>query len=144
MIAQYTLSADLRTQGDLHRREFDARGRQIDLALHHSPFDFDPVDQHVVHRIADAVGVQTETHREIALRVHVDGQHSMTHLFESHAKTEGGRGLCHAALLISEGHDLGQAISLRQISLLQSVLIAFRRLCRKSSLSAPIGVPGTC
>ena len=67
------------------------------------------MDEHVVHRLLDRVGVDALRHRQVALRVHVDAQDAVALLDEGRRQVERGGRLRHAALLVGEGDDLGLA-----------------------------------
>ena len=67
------------------------------------------MDEHVVHRLLERVGVDALRHRQVALRVHVDAEHAVALLDEGRREVERGGGLRHAALLVGEGDDLGLA-----------------------------------
>ena len=65
------------------------------------------MDEHVVHRLLDLVGIDALRHRQVALGVHVDAEDAVALLRERDGDVQRGGGLGHAALLVGEGDDLG-------------------------------------
>jgi hypothetical protein len=62
--------------------------------------------EHVVHRRVERVRVDALAHREVALRVEVDAEHTVPPLDERRSKVQRRGRLRHAALLICESDDL--------------------------------------
>ena len=68
-------------------------------------FDRQPVDEHVVHRALDRVGIEALAHRQVALRVEIDDEDVHPLLFERDGEVQRRRRLGDAALLIRERDD---------------------------------------
>ena len=68
----------------------------------------DAVDEHVVQRPRELIGIDAERERQRRLRVEVDEQHAEPLLHERHSEGVDGGGLGHTALLVGnrvhEGH----------------------------------------
>src|SRR5829696_2988319 len=109
-LLERALAADLRRHRDLRAGEVDRRARDVDLALADDLADRRVVDEHVVHRHLERVGVDPLRHRQVALRVEVHAEDAVPRLGEGDREVEGRCGLGDAALLVGEDDDLGLAI----------------------------------
>ena len=101
-LLERALAADHRRQAEFRAGEVDRGDGEIDLALLDHLFDRQLVDEDVVHRPVDLVGVEALAHRQVALRVQVDAEDAQPLLFEGDGQVEGGRRLRHPALLVGE------------------------------------------
>ncbi len=72
------------------------------------------MDEHVVHRLLERVGVDALRHGQVALRVHVDAQDAMPFLGERHREVERRRGLGDAALLVGERDHVAHIDGIRR------------------------------
>ena len=101
-LLECALAADHRGEGQFGAGEVDRGDGEVDLALVDHLLDRQLVDEDVVHRAVDLVGVQALAHRQVALRVQVDAEDSHPLLFQGDGQVQGGRRLRHAALLVGE------------------------------------------
>ena len=111
-LLQRALAADLHAHRDLGAGQVDRGHGDVDLALLDHVADRDVVDEHVVHAALDLVGVDPLAHRQVALRVEVDGQDVVAGLGEGDGQVQRGRRLRDAALLVRERDDLRPALRL--------------------------------
>jgi hypothetical protein len=75
--------------------------------------DREPVDEDVVHRALDRVRVQALAHRQVALRIEVDGKHLVALLGERDREIQRRGRLRHAAFLVGERDDPAHSGSFR-------------------------------
>ena len=111
-LLQRALPPDLHAHRDLGSGQVDRGHGDVDLALVDHLADRDVVDEHVVHAPLDLVGIDPLAHRQVALRVEVDGQDLVAGLRECDGQVQGRRRLCDAALLVRERDDLRPALRL--------------------------------
>ena len=109
------LTADEAGEGELGAREVDRRDGEIHFSLVQHLLDRQPVDENVVHRALDRVGVEPLAHREVPLGIQVNDQHAQALLGERDSKVQRGRGLRHAALLVGERDDPCHTYSFRGV-----------------------------
>lgn len=86
-------------------RQIDAGRSDVDLTALDNLFERHPLDQHVIHAFGQEVRVDALTHGEVALRVHIDGQHPLAHLPEGNADIQGRGRFGDPTLLIGKGEN---------------------------------------
>src|SRR3954447_265797 len=117
-LLQRPLTADLGAHRNLRAGEIDRCDRDVDLAGDDDLRKRDVVDEHVEHALLDLVRIDALGHGQVALRVHVDAEDAVAGLLEGDGEVESGGRLGDAALLVSEGDDLGRALVLGLVRLL--------------------------
>jgi hypothetical protein len=137
------LAADRRGQGDLGPGEVDRSAGDVDLPLADDLTDRDLVDEDVVHRRLQRVRIDPLGHREVALWIHVDAEHTVPLLDERRGQVERRRRLGDAALLVGEGDDLGrthaslQTVGIARTALYSHALRRFLQSPPQAVASAP-------
>src|SRR3954452_2608748 len=117
-LLQRPLAADLGAHRYHRAGEIDGCDRDVYLAGDDDLRKRDVVDEHVEHALLDLVRIYALGHGQVALRVHVDAEDAVAGLLEGDGEVESGGRLGDAALLVSEGDDLGRALVLGLVRLL--------------------------
>ena len=112
-LLQRPLAADLGAHRDLGAGQVDRGDGDVDLAVLDDLLDRHPLDEHVVEALLDGVGVDPLAHRQVALRIEVDGEDAVTGLREGDGQVQGRRRLRDAALLVREGEHLHRSLRSR-------------------------------
>ena len=103
---QGALAPDHLGERHLCARKVDGGGGHVELALVDDVLDGRAMHEDVVHALVEPLRVDPLAHGEVALGVHVDGEHAQVVLAQRSAEIHGGCGLGYAALLIREGDDM--------------------------------------
>src|SRR5918994_1605412 len=92
-------------QRELGSRQVDRRNGEMNLRLLDHLVDRQPMDKYVEHRTRDLIRVESLTHRQVPLRVHVHDEDAIALLGKRHGQVQSRRRLGDASLLVREGDN---------------------------------------